>query len=98
MQVLKAWCEQHLCDRQLEANGFLGKAMAYLVKHYDGLVLFCSIPGASINNNFMEMTLKLIVRGRKNAYFYKTLAGAGVGDVLTSLIATCELNSVNLFD
>jgi len=43
------------------------------------------------------MTLKLIVRGRKNAYFYKTLAGAEVGDVLTSVIATCELNGVNLF-
>ena len=42
--------------------------------------------------------IKLIVRGRKNAQFYKTLAGAHVGDVITSLIATCELNGINCFD
>ncbi len=46
----------------------------------------------------MERVLKLIVRGRKNAQFYKTLAGAHVGDVITTLIATCELNGINCFD
>jgi hypothetical protein len=36
----------------------------------------------------MEQALKLIVRNRKNAYFYKTPAGAAISDVITSLIAT----------
>jgi transposase len=35
---------------------------------------------------------------RKNAYFYKTLNGARVGDLFMSLIHTCELNDVNPFD
>ena len=35
---------------------------------------------------------------RKNALFYKTLNGAGVGDLFMSLIHTCELNGVNPFD
>ena len=46
----------------------------------------------------MEATLKLIIRHRKNALFFKTLAGAAVADVLTSLIATCDHAGINAFD
>ena len=45
-----------------------------------------------------EQLLKIIARCRKNALFYKTQAGADVGDVITSLLATCELNGINGFD
>ena len=34
----------------------------------------------------------------KNALFYKTLNGAGVGDLFMSLIHTCELNGAKPFD
>jgi hypothetical protein len=37
-------------------------------------------------------------RYRKIAYFYKTLAGAGVADVITSLIATSSQAGINVFD
>ena len=33
----------------------------------------------------------------RNALFYKTLNGAGVGDLFMSLIHTCELNGANPF-
>ena len=49
-------------------------------------------------NAEQEMVLKLIARGRKNAYFFKTRTGAIVGDVITSLISTCELNGINVFE
>jgi hypothetical protein len=39
-----------------------------------------------------------VILHRKNAYFYKTLNGAHVGDLFMSLIHTCELNKVNPFD
>jgi hypothetical protein len=35
---------------------------------------------------------------RKNALFYRTLAGAHVGDVFMSLIHTAELNQVAPFE
>jgi len=54
MAKLKAWCEQRLADPEFESNGELGKAMQYLINHYEGLVLFCLVPGASIDSNFME--------------------------------------------
>ena len=39
-----------------------------------------------------------MIRGRKNALFFKTLAGAAVGDVLMSLIATAAAAEINVFD
>jgi hypothetical protein len=98
METLKQWGESQLSDGKVEANSGLGKAIQYLLNHYQGLSAFCRIPAATIDNNLMEATLKLIATSRKNSYFYKTLAGAKVGDGLTSLIATCELNGVNVFD
>ena len=41
--------------------------------------------------------MKKAILNRKNALFYKTLNGAGVGDLFMSLIHTCELNGANPF-
>ncbi len=99
MLKIKQWCEKKLksCEKTEENNG-LGKAMKYFVKHFEGLSAFCRIEGAKLDNNLVESIIKLIARGRKNAMFYKTQAGADVGDVITSLIATCQLNNVNIYD
>ena len=53
---------------------------------------------AQIDNNYMEAMLKLIVRNRKNAGFFKSASGAAITDVLTSIIATCMQNGINPFD
>jgi hypothetical protein len=42
------------------------------------------VPGAPLDNNPIERELRTAVRHRKNSLFYKTQAGAGVGDVLMS--------------
>jgi hypothetical protein len=49
-------------------------------------------------NNIVERALKKAILNRKNALFYKTLNGAGIGDLFMSLIHTCELNGANPFD
>ncbi len=98
MLELQTWCEAQLKSSQTEENNGLGNAIKYFLKHFSGLSAFCRIEGATLDNNLAERMIKLIVRGRKNALFYKTLAGAHVGDVITSLIATCELNGINCFD
>lgn len=97
MEELKAWCEGHQHDPCFESNSALGRAINYFVRHFEGLTAFCHIPGACIDNNLVERVIKLVVLGRRNAFFYKALAGAMVGDVATSLIATCELNGVNVY-
>ena len=46
----------------------------------------------------MEEKLKLIIHVRKTAHFYKTVVGAGVANVLQSLIAAEHVAEANLFD
>ncbi len=42
--------------------------------------------------------MKKVILNRRNALFYKTPNGAGVGDLFMSLIHTCDLNGANPFD
>lgn len=98
MEEIKQWCCTHLQNETVEENSGLGKAMRYFVKHFEGLTCFCRLEGAQIDNNLMEAMLKLVVRDRKNAMFHKTLSGAAIGDVITSMIATAAQAGVNIFD
>ena len=53
---------------------------------------------ADLSLTLTQFRLGKDLPNRKNALFYKTLNGAGVGDLFMSLIHTCELNGVNPFD
>jgi transposase len=97
MKELHAWLEAQLAEHQTEPNSGLGKAISYLLNHWPKLTLFRQQPGAPIDNNIAERALKKAILNRKNALFYKTLNGAGVGDLFMSLIHTCELNGTNPF-
>ncbi len=98
MEAIRLWGNTHLINETVEENSGLGKAIRYFDKHYEGLTCFCRAEGAKIDNNQMEAQLKLVVRDRKNAMFHKTLSGAAIGDVITSLIATAGDAGVNVFD
>jgi hypothetical protein len=82
----------------VEPNSGLGKAIAYLLRHWEKLTLFLRVPGAPLDNNICERALKKAIRHRRNSLFYKTCHGAHVGDVFMSLIHTCELCGANPFD
>lgn len=98
MDRIKHWGQEQLAQGSVEENSGLGKAINYFIKHFVGLTGFCRHEGAMLDNNIMEGQLKLIIRGRKNSLFYKTLAGAAVGDVITSVIATTAGTQANVFD
>jgi transposase len=98
MEGLKEWMTEQFRERKVEPNSGLGKAIAYLQKHWSKLTLFLREPGAPLDNNICERALKLVVLHRKNALFYRTKNGAQVGDLFMSLIHTCQLNGVNSFD
>ena len=69
-----------------------------MLNHWDGLTQFLRISGAPLDNNIAERMLKTIIRIRKNSLFYKTVHGAYIGGMFTSLIQTCQMNGVNPFD
>jgi transposase len=98
MKGLHEWMEAQLAEHKTEPNSGLGKALSYLLNHWTKLTLFLRQAGAPIDNNIVERALKKVILNRKNALFYKTLNGAGVGDLFMSLIHTCELNGANPFD
>jgi transposase len=98
MEALRQWGEQQLAEHKVEPNSGLGKAIRYLLKHWEKLTLFLRREGAPLDNNICERALKKAILHRKNALFYKTRNGARVGDLFMSLIHTCELCGVNSFD
>jgi hypothetical protein len=97
MEQLHSWLKEQLTERRTEPNSGLGKAISYLLNHWQALTLFLREQGAPLDNNLCERALKKAILNRKNALFYKTPNGAMVGDLFMSLIHTCELNGVNPF-
>jgi len=98
MEKLHTWLGVQLAERQVEPNSGLGKAISYLLNHWEKLTLFLRVPGAPLDNNIAERALKKAILHRKNSLFYKTRNGALMGDLFMGLIHTCELNHVNPFD
>jgi hypothetical protein len=98
MEELHVWLAQQIDERRVEPNSALGKAIAYLLRHWGKLTLFLRVPGAPLDNNICERALKKAIRHRRNSLFYKTPHGAHVGDMFMSLIGTCELCGANPFD
>jgi transposase len=95
---LHAWLTDQIDEHRIEPNSGLGQAIAYLRKHWEPLTLFLRVEGAPLDNNICERVLKKAILHRKNALFYRTPAGAQVGDLFMSLIHTCELAGANPFD
>jgi len=95
---LHQWLSNQLAEKKTEPNSGLGKAIAYMLKHWEKLTRFLTVAGAPLDNNLCERALKKAVLHRKNSLFYKTQCGAYVGDMFMSLIHTCNLNNINPFD
>lgn len=98
MKALEQWMQRQFDERLIEPNSALGAAILYMQKRWSELTLFLRVEGAPLDNNTSERALKKAILHRKNALFYRTLAGAHVGDVFMSLIHTAELNHVAPFE
>ncbi len=95
MDELHHWLQQQFGEKRVEPNSSLGKAISYMLKHWDKLTLFLRVPGAPLDNNICEQALKMAIRHRKNSLFYKTMRGAEVGDLYMSLIHTCYFSEAD---
>jgi len=72
-----------------------GKALRYLLNHWEGLTLFLEDPRIRLDNNPAERVLRGPVVGRKNFYGNRSKRGARTAAILYSLIETAKLNGVN---
>lgn len=98
LTTLKGWLEHQTEQRLVEPNSSVGKAIAYLLDHWETLTRIVQVPGAPLDNNVAERALKLCIRQRKNSLFYATEHSAYIASVLTSVIATCGQAGVNALD
>jgi transposase len=98
MENLKSWLTEQIEEKRVEPNSGMGKAILYMLKHWEPLTLFLRVPKAPLDNNLCERALKRSILHRKNSLFYKTLHGAFIGDLFMSLIHTCNLTKGNPFD
>ena len=98
MDDLKLWLVTQLDQKLVEPNSGLGKAIKYMLKHWDKLTRFLLVPGAPLDNNLCERALKRVILHRKNALFFRSRFGAYIGDMFMSIIHTCSLMKVNPFD
>lgn len=98
MEKLKRYIEDLLAGKSVEPNSSFGRAIKYMLRHWEPLTLFLREVGAKLDNNICERALKLAILHRKNALFFRTMNGAAVGDLFMSLIHTCRFAAVNPFD
>jgi len=98
MEELHDWLTLQLEEKKVEPNSGLGKAIVYMLRHWEKLTLFLRVPNAPLDNNLCERALKKVIQHRKNSLFFKTEHGAYIGDLFMSLIHTCQLYGVNPFD
>jgi transposase len=98
LERLQSWIKTQLEQRRVEPNSALGKALAYLQRHWEGLTQFLRLGNAPLDSNAVERALKRVVLHRKNALFFRTEQGSAVGDVLMSVIETCRANGIRAWD
>ena len=98
MVSLEAWLRDQIEGGKVEPNSGLGQAITYMRKHWIPLTLFLREPGAPLDNNLCEATLKRAIMHRKNSLFYRSATGARAGDTFMSLIHSAELNGVEPFE
>ena len=73
----------------------LGKAIAYLGKHFEGLRVFLTDPDVPLDNNRTERALRGVVVGRKNHFGSRSERGTKVAAMMYSLVESAKLNRVD---
>jgi transposase len=66
LERLQNWIKTQFEQRRVEPNSALGKAFAYLQRHWDGLTPFLRWGHAPLDTNAVERALKRVVLHRKN--------------------------------
>lgn len=95
MEELHDWLKKQLSEKKAEPNSSFGKAIKYMLNRWDKLTRFLEVSGAPLDTNIVERALKIPIRVRKGALFFKTESGAIVGSRITSIIQTCVANNCN---
>lgn len=79
---------------RLSRKSEMGKAIAYVLKHWDGLTVFVGDGRVEMDSNPVENQIRPLALNRKNALFAGHDEGARSWARIASLIGTCKLGGV----
>jgi len=92
---LHAWAQDKAT--RLSAKSDLGRAVRYMLKHWDGQTVFLQDGRVEMDSNPVENSIRPMALQRKNSLFAGHDEGGRNWARLASLIATCRLNGVEPF-
>jgi len=61
LEQLRQWMNQQIEHKQVEPNSGLGQAIRYMLKHWEALTRFLSVPGAPLDNNICNAASGIIL-------------------------------------
>ena len=93
---LTRWAELKLAKATTKSK--LSKALSYLLRNKEKLMMYCCDQILNIDNNLTEGAIRPFVIGRKNWLFSSTPKGAVASAAYYSLVETAKANNVNVFD
>lgn len=93
LEAFKDWLDTHYPLVSPQAP--IGKAIAYCLKHWDGLNTFLTDGRIEVDNNLTEQQIKPFVVARKNFLFAGSQAGAKALCLHFSLVRTAIANGLD---
>jgi transposase len=93
---LYVWMKQAYIEATPQS--VIGKALAYSLKLWEGLITYTTDGRLNIDNNLVENAIRPVAIGRKNYLFAGSHEAAQRSAMLYSLFGTCKLHGVNPFD
>ena len=95
LHQIKTLMEHWHADPAVLPQSGIGKACAYALKRWDGLMRYCDIGAAPIDNNHTERCMRPGALDRKNSLFSASVAGAKAYATLLSLTQSAHLHDLN---
>ena len=90
LKELKTWLDTHVIV--VPPKSILGKAMKYMLKQWEKLIVYINDGRLNIDNNLCENAVRPFVMGRKSWLFATSVAGANASANLYSLVETAKAN------
>jgi len=93
VEDLHLWLQDHL--PRVPGWSDVAKAMRYVLRHWDGLILYLDDGRLEMDTNVVERAIRPVTITRKNSLFAGSDAGARRWAIANTLIQTCKLNAVD---
>jgi transposase len=92
VEDLHVWLQDHV--PRVPGWTDLAKAMRYVLRHWDGLILYLDDGRLEMDTNVVERAIRPVTITRKNSLFAGSDAGARRWAIANTLIQSCKLNDV----